>query len=187
MSPSRHGRMAPVPIQQVRIFVSSSGDCAHERALLDEAFERINRSELDRSGILLRTFARSTMWSRALDRRRKRWSATGTHRRHRSQLVLRLCSESAPSSVLSFAPVRSPHRPSASTRSTSSRPTALLVMSNGKTLLIDAGKNGQGQRIRNAMMQAGVTQIDALVATTMRITSAASTTSSIRACRCWRA
>jgi beta-lactamase superfamily II metal-dependent hydrolase len=41
---------------------------------------------------------------------------------------------------------------------------ALFVMPNGKTLLIDAGKNGHGQRIRNVMAQAGVTQIDAFVA-----------------------
>src|SRR5688572_15256874 len=40
---------------------------------------------------------------------------------------------------------------------------ALIVMPNGKTLLIDSGKNGHGQRIRNAMTQAGVTQIDAFV------------------------
>jgi hypothetical protein len=37
--------------------VSSPGDCAQERALLDEAVDRINRTELARSGILLRTFA----------------------------------------------------------------------------------------------------------------------------------
>ncbi len=41
---------------------------------------------------------------------------------------------------------------------------ALVVMPNGKTLLIDSGKNGHGQRIQNVMMQAGVTQIDAFVA-----------------------
>jgi beta-lactamase superfamily II metal-dependent hydrolase len=40
---------------------------------------------------------------------------------------------------------------------------ALLVMPNGKTLLIDSGKNNMGQRIRNAMQQAGVTQIDAFI------------------------
>jgi competence protein ComEC len=40
---------------------------------------------------------------------------------------------------------------------------ALLVLPNGKTLLIDSGKNGHGQRIRNVMKQAGVTQIDAFV------------------------
>jgi competence protein ComEC len=40
---------------------------------------------------------------------------------------------------------------------------ALLVMPNGKTLLIDSGKNGHGQRIRNVMQQAGVMQIDAFV------------------------
>lgn len=40
---------------------------------------------------------------------------------------------------------------------------ALLVMPNGKTLLIDSGKNGHGQRIRNVMALAGVTQIDAFV------------------------
>ena len=49
--------MTPAHMRQVRIFVSSPGDCAQERALLDEAVERINKSELDRSGILLRTFA----------------------------------------------------------------------------------------------------------------------------------
>ena len=37
-------------------------------------------------------------------------------------------------------------------------------MPNGKTLLIDSGKNGHGQRIRTVMQQAGVTQIDAFVA-----------------------
>ncbi len=37
-------------------------------------------------------------------------------------------------------------------------------MSNGKTLLIDSGKNGHGPRIRNVMQQAGMTQIDAFVA-----------------------
>lgn len=40
---------------------------------------------------------------------------------------------------------------------------ALLVMPNGKTLLIDSGKNGHGQRIREVMKQAGVSQIDAFV------------------------
>ena len=40
---------------------------------------------------------------------------------------------------------------------------ALLVLPNGKTLLIDSGKNGHGARIRRVMQQAGVTQIDALV------------------------
>jgi len=49
--------MARITMRQVRIFVSSPGDCAQERALLDEAVERINKSEVDRSGILLRTFA----------------------------------------------------------------------------------------------------------------------------------
>ena len=44
-------------MRELRIFVSSPGDCAQERALLDEVVERINKSELDRSGILLRTFA----------------------------------------------------------------------------------------------------------------------------------
>lgn len=38
---------------------------------------------------------------------------------------------------------------------------ALVVMPSGKTLLIDSGKNGQ--RIRNVMQQASVTQIDAFV------------------------
>jgi beta-lactamase superfamily II metal-dependent hydrolase len=36
---------------------------------------------------------------------------------------------------------------------------------NGKTLLIDAGKNGHGERIRHVIAQAGMTQIDAFVAT----------------------
>ena len=40
---------------------------------------------------------------------------------------------------------------------------ALLVMPNGKTLLIDSGKNGHGPRIQAVMQQAGVTQIDAFV------------------------
>jgi beta-lactamase superfamily II metal-dependent hydrolase len=38
--------------------------------------------------------------------------------------------------------------------------SALFVMPNGKTLLIVAGKNGHGKRIRDVMTQAGVTQID---------------------------
>lgn len=41
----------------------------------------------------------------------------------------------------------------------------LVVMPNAKTLLIDSGKNGHGQRVRDVMQQAGVTQIDAFVAT----------------------
>jgi hypothetical protein len=44
-------------MQVLRVFVSSPGDRVEERAALDEVVERINRSELDRSGILLRTFA----------------------------------------------------------------------------------------------------------------------------------
>ena len=44
------------PLRQVRIFVSSPGDCAAERQILDEVVERINRSESDRTGIVLRTF-----------------------------------------------------------------------------------------------------------------------------------
>jgi beta-lactamase superfamily II metal-dependent hydrolase len=39
---------------------------------------------------------------------------------------------------------------------------ALVVTPSGKTLLIDSGKNGHGQRIKKAMDQAGVSQIDAL-------------------------
>src|SRR5688572_21261445 len=39
----------------------------------------------------------------------------------------------------------------------------LVVTPSGKTLLIDSGKNGHGQRVRNVMLQAGVTQIDAFV------------------------
>ena len=34
-------------------------------------------------------------------------------------------------------------------------------MLHGKTLLIDAGKNGHGPRIQAVMQQAGVSQIDA--------------------------
>lgn len=41
--------------------------------------------------------------------------------------------------------------------------SALVVMPNGKTLLIDSGKNGHGSRIKAVMEQAGVTQIDAFV------------------------
>lgn len=41
---------------------------------------------------------------------------------------------------------------------------ALVVMPNGKTLLIDSGKNGHGQRLKDVMNQAGVTKIDAFVA-----------------------
>src|SRR5215212_3584 len=41
--------------------------------------------------------------------------------------------------------------------------SALVVMPNGKTLLIDSGKNGHGKRIKAVMEQAGVTQIDAFV------------------------
>jgi beta-lactamase superfamily II metal-dependent hydrolase len=42
--------------------------------------------------------------------------------------------------------------------------SALVVMPNGRTLLIDSGKNGHGKRIKAVMDQAGVTQIDAFVA-----------------------
>ncbi len=42
--------------------------------------------------------------------------------------------------------------------------SALIVMPNGKTLLIDAGKNGHGKRIQTVMDHAGVTRIDAFVA-----------------------
>ena len=41
---------------------------------------------------------------------------------------------------------------------------ALVVMPNGKTLLIDAGKNNMGPRLQAVMQQAGVTHIDAFVA-----------------------
>jgi beta-lactamase superfamily II metal-dependent hydrolase len=41
---------------------------------------------------------------------------------------------------------------------------ALIVMPNGKSLLIDSGNNGHGKRIKKVMDQAGVTQIDAFVA-----------------------
>src|SRR5687768_1930230 len=41
---------------------------------------------------------------------------------------------------------------------------ALLVMPNGKTLLIDSGKNGHGQRVKAVRDRAGVTTIDAFVA-----------------------
>jgi competence protein ComEC len=40
---------------------------------------------------------------------------------------------------------------------------ALLVMPNGKTLLIDSGKNGHGKRIKAVMDRAGVTQTDVFV------------------------
>jgi len=40
---------------------------------------------------------------------------------------------------------------------------ALVVMPNGKTLLIDSGKNGHGSRIKAVMDLAGVTHIDAFV------------------------
>jgi beta-lactamase superfamily II metal-dependent hydrolase len=42
--------------------------------------------------------------------------------------------------------------------------STLIVMPNGKTLLIDAGKNKHGKRIKAVMDRAGVTQIDAFVA-----------------------
>jgi beta-lactamase superfamily II metal-dependent hydrolase len=42
--------------------------------------------------------------------------------------------------------------------------SALIVTPNGRTLLIDSGKNGHGKRIKAVMQQAGVTQIDAFVA-----------------------
>lgn len=42
--------------------------------------------------------------------------------------------------------------------------SALIVMPNGKTLLIDSGKNNHGKRIEAVMDHAGVTQIDAFVA-----------------------
>lgn len=41
---------------------------------------------------------------------------------------------------------------------------ALLVMPNGRTLLIDSGKNGHGRRVKAVMDRAGVTRIDAFVA-----------------------
>ena len=41
---------------------------------------------------------------------------------------------------------------------------ALVVMPNGKTLLIDSGKNNMGARLQAVMQQAGVTHIDAFVA-----------------------
>lgn len=41
--------------------------------------------------------------------------------------------------------------------------SALIVLPNGKSLLIDSGKNGHGERIRKVMADAGVTQIDAYV------------------------
>ena len=41
--------------------------------------------------------------------------------------------------------------------------SALVVMPNGKSLLIDSGNNKQGKRIKAVMVQAGVTQIDAFV------------------------
>ncbi len=41
----------------------------------------------------------------------------------------------------------------------------LFVAPNGRTLLVDSGKNGHGSRIKAVMNQAGVTQIDFFVAT----------------------
>ena len=41
----------------------------------------------------------------------------------------------------------------------------LVVSPSGKSLLIDAGKNGHGPRIKAVMQEAGVTQIDYFVAT----------------------
>ena len=40
---------------------------------------------------------------------------------------------------------------------------ALIIMPNGKTLLVDSGKNRQGSRIKAVMDLAGVTRIDAFV------------------------
>ena len=40
---------------------------------------------------------------------------------------------------------------------------ALIVMPNGKTLLVDSGKNGEGGRVKAVMDKAGVTTIDAFV------------------------
>ena len=52
-------------MRQVRIFVSCPGDWTQERARLDEALERFNRSELERNRILLRTSPGSTTSCRA--------------------------------------------------------------------------------------------------------------------------
>ncbi len=43
--------------------------------------------------------------------------------------------------------------------------STLLVAPNGKTLLVDSGKNGHGDRIKAVLDQAGVAQIDFLVTT----------------------
>ena len=43
--------------------------------------------------------------------------------------------------------------------------STLLVAPGGKTLLIDAGKNGHGPRIKAVMQQAGVSRIDFFVDT----------------------
>ena len=43
-------------MRRFRIFVSSPGDCAREREVLDEVVERINRSESDRGDFFLQTF-----------------------------------------------------------------------------------------------------------------------------------
>src|SRR5438128_185199 len=40
---------------------------------------------------------------------------------------------------------------------------ALVVMPNGRSLLIDSGNNKQGKRIEAVMAQAGVTKIDAFI------------------------
>ena len=55
---------------------------------------------------------------------------------------------------------------------------ALVVMPNGKTLLIDSGKNGHGERLRSVMKQAGVTEIDAFVAPHYHEDTMAASTSS---------
>lgn len=41
----------------------------------------------------------------------------------------------------------------------------LIVAPNGHSLLIDSGKNGHGQRLRNAMQEAGITQLDCFIDT----------------------
>jgi formylglycine-generating enzyme required for sulfatase activity len=48
--------MSAVTLRLIRVFVSSPGDCLAERAVVDEVVERINKTESERSGLLLRTF-----------------------------------------------------------------------------------------------------------------------------------
>jgi hypothetical protein len=46
-----------------------------------------------------------------------------------------------------------------------SRPEVAVTIAEGKTLLVDSGKNSHGKRIKAVMDTAGVSQSDAFVAT----------------------